>query len=155
MKGLHTVYPVLSSNLSRRSSPSTPLAFLPTGIHDLSGSINMDSTSPEEQIPLPGQWPVDPQEDVPISEDRLWVDGCFDFSHHGKSRVLPLIQSLEADRSQSTGHAGAMLQARQLGKELYVGIHSDQAILENKGPTVMSLEERSVCIVLFHTLVYN
>jgi glycerol-3-phosphate cytidylyltransferase-like family protein len=44
----------------------------------------------------------------------------------------------------STGHAGAMLQARQLGKALYVGIHSDEAILENKGPTVMSLEERSV-----------
>ena len=40
------------------------------------------------------------------------------------------------------GHAGAMLQARQLGSELYVGIHSDEAILENKGPTVMTLEER-------------
>jgi ethanolamine-phosphate cytidylyltransferase len=35
-----------------------------------------------------------------------------------------------------------MLQARRLGKELYVGIHSDQAILENKGPTVMALDER-------------
>jgi ethanolamine-phosphate cytidylyltransferase len=44
----------------------------------------------------------------------------------------------------SAGHAGAMLQARQLGKALYVGIHSDEAILENKGPTVMSLEERLV-----------
>jgi phosphopantetheine adenylyltransferase len=41
-----------------------------------------------------------------------------------------------------TGHAGAMLQARQLGTELYVGIHSDEAILENKGPTVMTLRER-------------
>lgn len=40
------------------------------------------------------------------------------------------------------GHAGAMLQARQLGNELLVGIHSDEAILENKGPTVMTLEER-------------
>jgi len=40
------------------------------------------------------------------------------------------------------GHAGAMLQARQLGTELFVGIHSDEAILENKGPTVMTLEER-------------
>ncbi len=37
-----------------------------------------------------------------------------------------------------------MLQARQLGKELYVGIHSDEAILENKGPTVMNLKERQV-----------
>lgn len=35
-------------------------------------------------IPAPGRWPVDPQEDVPISEDRIWVDGCFDFAHHGK-----------------------------------------------------------------------
>lgn len=39
-----------------------------------------------------------------------------------------------------------MLQARQLGKSLYVGIHSDEAILENKGPTVMSLEERLVAL---------
>ena len=43
-----------------------------------------------------------------------------------------------------TGHAGAMLQARRLGTELLVGIHSDEAILENKGPTVMTLQERCV-----------
>ncbi|KAI9771362.1 MAG: hypothetical protein M1840_002332 [Geoglossum simile] len=72
--------------------------------------------------PAPGQWPVDPQDDVPVSSDRIWVDGCFDFSHHG--------------------HAGAMLQARRLGKELLVGIHSDEEIMENKGPTVMTLKER-------------
>lgn len=30
---------------------------------------------------LPG--PVDPLTDVKISEDRIWVDGCFDFAHHG------------------------------------------------------------------------
>ncbi|KKY28664.1 putative phosphoethanolamine [Phaeomoniella chlamydospora] len=76
-----------------------------------------------EEIPVKGQWPVDPQEDQPINKDRIWIDGCFDFAHHG--------------------HAGAMLQARQLGKELYVGIHSDEAILENKGPTVMTLSERN------------
>jgi cytidyltransferase-like protein len=40
------------------------------------------------------------------------------------------------------GHAGAMLQARQLGNELLVGVHSDESILENKGPTVMRLDER-------------
>ncbi|EAU33370.1 hypothetical protein ATEG_06826 [Aspergillus terreus NIH2624] len=84
------------------------------------------SAGPEETVPAPGQWPVDPQEDVPISEDRIWVDGCFDFSHHG--------------------HAGAMLQARRLGTELYVGVHSDQAILENKGPTVMTLDERVAAV---------
>jgi cytidyltransferase-like protein len=38
-----------------------------------------------------------------------------------------------------------MVQARQLGDELYVGVHSDEAILANKGPTVMNLEERYVC----------
>ncbi|KAH8693116.1 phosphoethanolamine [Talaromyces proteolyticus] len=84
------------------------------------------STSNEEEIPAPGQWPVDPQTEVPISKDRIWVDGCFDFSHHG--------------------HAGAMLQARKLGKELLVGIHSDEAILENKGPTVMTLTERVAAV---------
>lgn len=40
-----------------------------------------------------------------------------------------------------------MLQARQLGSELLVGVHSDEAILENKGPTVMRLDERYT----FHT----
>lgn len=39
-----------------------------------------------------------------------------------------------------------MLQARRLGKELIVGIHSDEEILENKGPTVMTLQERSVTL---------
>lgn len=35
-----------------------------------------------------------------------------------------------------------MLQARRLGKELVVGIHTDEEILSNKGPTVMNLKER-------------
>ncbi|KAK7511144.1 phosphoethanolamine [Phyllosticta citriasiana] len=82
--------------------------------------------SVDEYIPRPGEWPVDPQHDVPIDEHRVWIDGCFDFSHHG--------------------HAGAMLQARQLGKELLVGVHSDEAILENKGPTVMTLKERIAAV---------
>ncbi len=34
-------------------------------------------------IPTPGHWPVDPQEDVDVSEERIWIDGCFDFAHHG------------------------------------------------------------------------
>ncbi|KAF1973156.1 hypothetical protein BU23DRAFT_554446 [Bimuria novae-zelandiae CBS 107.79] len=79
-----------------------------------------------EWIPSEGKWPVDPQEDVEIDKGRIWVDGCFDFSHHG--------------------HAGAMLQARQLGTELLVGVHSDEAILENKGPTVMRLDERVTAV---------
>ncbi|KAL2819944.1 hypothetical protein BDW59DRAFT_174675 [Aspergillus cavernicola] len=83
-------------------------------------------TSQEEIVPKRGEWPVEPQENIPISERRVWVDGCFDFSHHG--------------------HAGAMLQARRLGDELLVGVHSDEAILENKGPTVMTLEERVAAV---------
>jgi ethanolamine-phosphate cytidylyltransferase len=39
-----------------------------------------------------------------------------------------------------------MLQARRLGNELLVGLHSDEAILENKGPTVMNLKERVAAI---------
>lgn len=68
--------------------------------------------------------PISPPGDpAPVVLDgRIWVDGCWDFFHHG--------------------HAGAMLQARQLGDELYVGVHSDESILENKGPTVMNLQER-------------
>lgn len=35
-----------------------------------------------------------------------------------------------------------MLQAKSLGKTLVVGVHSDEEILKNKGPPVMTLEER-------------
>lgn len=41
----------------------------------------------DEYIPAPGQWPVAPQDDVPIEEERIWIDGCFDFTHHGMSRI--------------------------------------------------------------------
>ena len=57
------------------------------------------------------------------------------------------LQSLikrELTVDNASGHAGAILQARRLGKQLCVGVHSDQAILEHKGPPVMTLEERSV-----------
>ncbi|EFW19849.1 hypothetical protein D8B26_003649 [Coccidioides posadasii str. Silveira] len=82
--------------------------------------------SPKGSVPRFGEWPVDPQQDVPIRKERIWIDGCFDFSHHG--------------------HAGAMLQARRLGQELFVGVHSDEEILENKGPTVMTLAERVAAV---------
>lgn len=45
--------------------------------------ICFEQTEQTEQIPKPGEWPVDPQEDVPVRDDRVWVDGCFDFTHHG------------------------------------------------------------------------
>ncbi|KAB5554610.1 hypothetical protein GE09DRAFT_1173599 [Coniochaeta sp. 2T2.1] len=77
---------------------------------------------------MSGTDPVPPPGDPApaLLEGRLWVDGCFDFFHHG--------------------HAGAIVQARQLGTELVVGVHSDEAILENKGPTVMSLPERMAAV---------
>ncbi|KAK4551968.1 choline phosphate cytidylyltransferase [Recurvomyces mirabilis] len=77
-------------------------------------------------IPSPGDWPVDPQEDVEIADERLWIDGCFDFFHHG--------------------HAGVMLQSRRLGSQLLVGLHSDEDIAANKGPTVMNLAERVAAV---------
>lgn len=36
-----------------------------------------------EWVPIEGQWPVGPQEDVAVEDKRIWIDGCFDFSHHG------------------------------------------------------------------------
>ncbi|KAF8472144.1 hypothetical protein BDZ91DRAFT_717322 [Kalaharituber pfeilii] len=72
----------------------------------------------------PIQHPPNPP--IPIQEDRIWIDGCFDFAHHG--------------------HAGAILQAKQLGKYLVVGVHSDEDIFENKGPTVMTLKERIAAV---------
>lgn len=39
-----------------------------------------------------------------------------------------------------------MLQARQLGKELYAGVHSDEDILLNKGPVVMKMDERMTAV---------
>jgi ethanolamine-phosphate cytidylyltransferase len=111
----------------------------------------MTDSSVNEEIPLAGQWPVDPQEPTPISKDRIWVDGCFDFSHHGKHSMnypgyKPILYSIACILIFVIGHAGAMLQARRLGKELFVGVHSDEEILENKGPTVMTLTERFVFV---------
>lgn len=39
-----------------------------------------------------------------------------------------------------------MLQARQLGTELFVGVHSDEEIAINKGPVVMHLNERVAAV---------
>jgi ethanolamine-phosphate cytidylyltransferase len=42
----------------------------------------------------------------------------------------------------NVGHAGAILQAKRMGTHLVVGVHSDEEIAFNKGPPVMTLEER-------------
>jgi hypothetical protein len=57
------------------------------------------NTSKDElgnSIPKPGEWPVDPQQDVPVSDDRIWIDGCFDFSHHGSSPAFSNITIMDA-----------------------------------------------------------
>ncbi|KAG6414251.1 hypothetical protein SASPL_126969 [Salvia splendens] len=53
---------------------------------------------------------------------RVYIDGCFDLMHYG--------------------HANALRQAKALGDELVVGVVSDEEIIANKGPPVMSMEER-------------
>ncbi|XP_044500874.1 ethanolamine-phosphate cytidylyltransferase-like [Mangifera indica] len=53
---------------------------------------------------------------------RVYMDGCFDLMHFG--------------------HANALRQAKALGDELVVGVVSDEEIIANKGPPVLSMEER-------------
>lgn len=58
----------------------------------------------------------------PRKKIRLFMDGCFDIMH--------------------SGHFNALRQARRLGDVLVVGVHSDEEILRNKGPTTFTEEER-------------
>lgn len=53
---------------------------------------------------------------------RVYMDGCFDLMHYG--------------------HANALRQAKALGDELVVGVVSDEEIVANKGPPVLSMDER-------------
>ena len=48
-------------------------------------------------VPGPSQWPVDPQQDQEILKERIWIDGCFDFAHHGK----PVLSRVDFDEGQS------------------------------------------------------
>lgn len=57
---------------------------------------------------------------------RVYMDGCFDLMHYG--------------------HANALRQAKALGDELVVGVVSDEEIVANKGPPVLSMEERLVLV---------
>ncbi|CAI4224866.1 unnamed protein product [Auanema sp. JU1783] len=58
---------------------------------------------------------------LPIG-NRVWVDGCYDLAHYG--------------------HANQIRQAKQFGKYLIVGVHSDEEIIKNKGPILFEEEER-------------
>ncbi|KAG9392755.1 Cytidylyltransferase [Carpediemonas membranifera] len=55
-------------------------------------------------------------------EVRVFIDGCFDLVHFG--------------------HANAMRQAKGKGSWLCVGVHTDADIIANKGPPIMTEEER-------------
>ncbi|KAK9097693.1 hypothetical protein Syun_024738 [Stephania yunnanensis] len=57
---------------------------------------------------------------------RVYMDGCFDLMHYG--------------------HANALRQAKALGDVLVVGVVSDEEIISNKGPPVLSMEERLVLV---------
>ncbi|KAI4380243.1 hypothetical protein MLD38_006458 [Melastoma candidum] len=57
---------------------------------------------------------------------RVYMDGCFDLMHYG--------------------HANALRQAKALGDELVVGVVSNEEIVANKGPPVLSMEERMALV---------
>ncbi|KAH7671658.1 Ethanolamine-phosphate cytidylyltransferase protein [Dioscorea alata] len=57
---------------------------------------------------------------------RVYMDGCFDLMHYG--------------------HANALRQAKSLGDVLVVGVVSDEEIVANKGPPVLSMEERLILV---------
>ncbi|KAF6001111.1 hypothetical protein F1559_003061 [Cyanidiococcus yangmingshanensis] len=59
---------------------------------------------------------------TPRKKTRIYLDGCFDLMHYG--------------------HANAIRQAASLGDELIVGICDDEEITKNKGPPVMTEQER-------------
>ena len=54
---------------------------------------------------------------------RIYIDGCFDLIH--------------------SGHYNAIRQAKALGDILVAGVNSDEEILKNKGPVVLSCKERA------------
>lgn len=57
-----------------------------------------------------------------IATEKVWADGCYDLFHYG--------------------HANGFRQARAFGSALVAGVHSNDAILSNKGLPVMEDSER-------------
>lgn len=70
-----------------RRAPPRPLYSAPLELWLLFPGMSVDSES-GAIVPSPGHWPVPPQHDVPMHYDRIWIDGCFDFSHHGELAVV-------------------------------------------------------------------
>jgi ethanolamine-phosphate cytidylyltransferase len=57
---------------------------------------------------------------------KIYIDGAFDLIH--------------------SGHYNAIRQARALGGHLTMGVNSDETIMANKGPTVLTTAERAKII---------
>lgn len=71
-------------------------------------AIRGNATSNQSQgeyIPAEGDWPVDPQHDVEVSDQRVWVDGCFDFAHHGMPVVTTPSRACSSPRRPCRRHA--------------------------------------------------
>jgi ethanolamine-phosphate cytidylyltransferase len=79
--------------------------------------------------PYLGQVPKKRERKRPV---RVYMDGCFDLMHYG--------------------HANALRQAKLLGDQLVVGVVSDEEIVANKGPPVLSMEERYARICFFNSV---
>jgi len=74
-------------------------------------------------LPLPCSWyNLGKKKKTGKRRVRVYMDGCFDLMHYG--------------------HANALRQAKALGDELVVGLVSDEEIIANKGPPVLSMDER-------------
>lgn len=73
-------------------------------------------------LPLPSNLGIFHKKKTGKRRVRVYMDGCFDLMHYG--------------------HANALRQAKALGDELVVGLVSDEEIVANKGPPVLSMEER-------------
>lgn len=84
-------------------------------------------------LPLPHSWynlgVFRKKKNVGKRRVRVYMDGCFDLMHYG--------------------HANALRQAKALGDELVVGLVSDEEIVANKGPPVLSMDERYKYLCLF------
>ncbi|CCW62756.1 unnamed protein product [Phytomonas sp. EM1] len=84
-----------------------------------SGRVWLNADEPNDPYPLFSTTTIPPKAPGAI---RIWVDGCFDLLHFG--------------------HANVLRQASRLGTELFVGSHSDEEVIQHKGPPIMHEDER-------------
>lgn len=81
--------------------------------------VLLNPDEPTDPYQMYGMGPVPKKKPGVI---RIWVDGCFDMLHFG--------------------HTNALRQARNLGHELFVGSHSNEEVIQFKGPPIMDAAER-------------